>query len=79
MNGATYLNRGMSYNTPFNRNFNGLETEVRYITLSPDPVLYRFAKDDFIEVIVNKEIATNGTVRTILNESYISVKLIKEF
>jgi hypothetical protein len=79
MNGATYLNRGMSYNTPFNRNFNGLETEVRYITLSPDPVLYRFVKNDFIEVMVNKEIATDGTVRTIQNESYISVKLIKEF
>jgi len=79
VNGATYLNRGTAYNTPFNRNFNGSETEVRYVTLSPGPILYRFVKDDFIEVWVNKEIATDGTVRTILNESYISVKLIKEF
>jgi hypothetical protein len=78
MNGATYLSRGKSYNTPFNRNFNGLETEVRYVTLSPSSFLYRFVKDDYLEVIVNKETATDGTVRTILNESYISVKLIKE-
>jgi hypothetical protein len=46
LNGTTYLNRGTSYNTPFNRNFNGLETEVRYITLSPAPVLYRFHRSD---------------------------------
>jgi len=78
VNGSTYLNRGTSYNTPFNRNFNGLETEVRYVTLSPAPFLYRFVKDEFLEVMVNKETATDGTVRTILNESYISVKLIKE-
>lgn len=78
MNGSTYLNRGTSYNTPFNRNFNGLETEVRYITLAPASFLYRFTGGDFIEVMVNKEDATAGTVRTILNESYISVKLIKE-
>jgi hypothetical protein len=78
MNGITYLTRGTSYNTPFNRNFNGLESEVRYITLSPSSFLYEFVKDDFIEVLVHKEAATNGTVRTILNESYISVKLIKE-
>jgi hypothetical protein len=78
MNGSAYLTRGTSYNTPFNRNFNGLETEVRYITLSPSSFLYRFVSGDFIEVMVNKETATDGTVQTILNESYISVKLIKE-
>lgn len=78
-NGTTYLSRGSSYNTPFNRNFNGMETEVRYITLSPGTVLYRFVKDEFIEVMVNKVTATDGSVRTIQNESYISVKLIKEF
>jgi hypothetical protein len=78
LNNSTYLARGTSYNTPFNRNFNGSETEVRYVTLSPSSFLYSFAKDDIIEVLVNKEIATNGTVKTILNESYISIKLIKE-